>query len=69
MRIIPQGTLSDLPRSVLLQSFAEIVQIFRNKLDELEPDVEEILKLEFGDKMLQSCESQVRERESISSLD
>lgn len=43
MRIVPQ----------------EIVQIFRNKLDELEPDIEEILKMEYGEKILNSCESQI----------
>ncbi|CAF2696154.1 unnamed protein product [Rotaria sp. Silwood2] len=43
MRIIPQ----------------EIIQIFRNKLEELEPDIEEILKMEYGEKMLQSCETQL----------
>jgi len=34
MRIVPQ----------------EIIQIFRNKLEELEPDIEEILKIEYGEK-------------------
>ncbi|CAF3839226.1 unnamed protein product [Adineta steineri] len=43
MRIIPQ----------------EIIQIFRNKLEELEPDIEEVLKMEYGDKMLKSCETQI----------
>lgn len=43
MRIVPQ----------------EIVQIFRNKLEELEGDIEEILKMEEGEKMLQSCETKV----------
>ncbi|CAF1018963.1 unnamed protein product [Rotaria magnacalcarata] len=47
MRIIPQ----------------EIVQIFRNKLEELEPDIEEILKMEYGDKMLQTCEAQIDKAE------
>ncbi len=37
----------------------EIIQIFRNKLEELEPDIEEILKIEYGEKMLKSCETQV----------
>ncbi len=37
----------------------EIVQIFRNKLDELESDIEEILKMEYGEKMIKSCETQV----------
>ena len=43
MRIVPQ----------------EVVQIFRNKLEELEGDIEEILKMEEGEKMLQSCEKNV----------
>jgi len=43
MRIVPQ----------------EIVQIFRNKLEELEPDIEEILKMEYGEKMIKSCETQI----------
>ncbi|CAF4866314.1 unnamed protein product, partial [Rotaria socialis] len=47
MRIIPQ----------------EIVQIFRNKLEELEPDIEEILKMEYGEKMLQTCETQIDKAE------
>ncbi|CAF4571662.1 unnamed protein product [Rotaria sp. Silwood1] len=47
MRIIPQ----------------EIIQIFRNKLEELEPDIEDILKMEYGEKMLQSCETQLDKAE------
>ncbi|UJR09178.1 hypothetical protein I4U23_013426 [Adineta vaga] len=43
MRIIPQ----------------EIVQMFRNKLEELEPDIEEILKIEYGEKMIKSCETKI----------
>ena len=43
MRIVPQ----------------EIIQIFRNKLEELEGDIEEILKMEYGEKMLRSCETKV----------
>ena len=64
MRIVPQGKhrLSSRLNS-LCKSSVEIVQIFRNKLNELEPDIEEILKMEDGDKMLQICEKQVRERE------
>jgi len=41
----------------------EIIQIFRNKLEELEPDIEEILKIEYGEKMLKSCETQVMNSE------
>ncbi|CAF1034035.1 unnamed protein product [Adineta ricciae] len=47
MRIIPQ----------------EIVQMFRNKLEELEPDIEEILKMEYGEKMINSCETQINKAE------
>ncbi|CAF1229774.1 unnamed protein product [Rotaria sordida] len=47
MRIIPQ----------------EIIQIFRNKLEELEPDIEEIFKMEYGEKMIQSCETQLDKAE------
>lgn len=47
MRIVPQ----------------EIIQVFRNKLDELETDIEEILKMEYGEKMLKSCETQLDKAE------
>jgi len=47
MRIIPQ----------------EIVQLFRNKLEELEPDIEEILKMEYGEKMLENCQNQLDKAE------
>ena len=64
MRIIPQGSMSndetiggDSP--VLFFSRLEIVQLFRNKLEELEPDIEEILKMEYGEKMLENCQHQV----------
>ena len=39
----------------------EIVQMFRSKLEELEPDIEEILKMEYGEKMINSCETQVKQ--------
>jgi len=42
--------------------FKEIIQIFRNKLEELEPDIEEILKIEYGEKMIKSCETQVKKK-------
>ncbi len=42
--------------------FKEIIQIFRNKLEELEPDIEEILKIEYGEKMIKSCETQVKNK-------
>ena len=60
MRIIPQGKLCSLIGHRSLTCLREeIVQIFRNKLEEFEPDVEEILKMEEGEKMLKSCETQV----------
>ena len=34
--------------------------MFRSKLEELEPDIEEILKMEYGEKMINSCETQVK---------
>ena len=65
MRIVPQGKLFD---SIVHRSSTcickEIVQIFRNKLEEFEPDVEEILKMEEGEKMLKSCETQVMPNQS-----
>ncbi|CAF0910034.1 unnamed protein product [Didymodactylos carnosus] len=42
----------------------EVIQMFRNKLNELERDIEEVLKMEYGEKMLNSCEKQLDKAQS-----
>jgi len=63
MRIVPQGKILSKNIFLIIKFicfyFKEIIQIFRNKLEELEPDIEEILKIEYGEKMIKSCETQV----------